>query len=259
MKTKSKLIAALAMVIMGTAQYGSAQIIINLPKIPKIKKTQPQTTTQTTTTVTTTSQPTTQKTEEPYEDTDGRILLFRDEVIKTRGEVEEYSPTTKTVIVGGGRFEWLMRAISPKERAEFFNKWGTLMSPKYKTFFTTELDAISKAASEKIPLNTLAKNVYVHRNPAEERMIKAELSDIPGMTIHRIGLNQTAWIIGKNDYGLPINRYKHGVVWGRDPSSDHPYCRFWYVNIIQDYAGGGTYGASYAKYVDTEIAGCPAK
>ncbi|HLA95250.1 MAG TPA: hypothetical protein VK612_05980, partial [Pyrinomonadaceae bacterium] len=247
MKTKSILITVAAMLIIGTVQYGTAQITINLPKFPKIKKTPKESQTTTTTTSTTTPQTATaEKVEEPFEDTDGRILLFRDEVKKTREEVEEYTPETKTVIVGGGRFEWLMRAISPKERAEFFQKWGSLMSPKYKTFFTTELDAISQAAAEKIQLNVLSKTKYTYRNPAEERMIKAQLADIPGMTIHRIGLDQNTWLIGKNDYGLPINRYKHGVVWGRDPGSDHPYCRFWYVNIIQDYAGGGTYGASYA-------------
>jgi hypothetical protein len=78
------------------------------------------------------------------------------------------------------------------------------------------------------------------RNPAEEQMMKRQLSDIPGVIIHKIGLASSAWNIGKNNLGIPINRYKYGTIWGRNPKAGHPYCSFWYVNIIQDYAGGGT-------------------
>jgi hypothetical protein len=48
------------------------------------------------------------------------------------------------------------------------------------------------------------------------------------------------------------------VVWARSTLNDHPYCRIYWINIIQDYAGGGTYGASYAYFVNDELAGCPA-
>jgi hypothetical protein len=38
---------------------------------------------------------------------------------------------------------------------------------------------------------------------------------------------------------------------------DDGYCRIAYVNIIQDYSGGGSYGESRPNYIRAEPAGCP--
>ncbi len=62
----------------------------------------------------------------------------------------------------------------------------------------------------------------------------------------------------ENELGIPKARYKQGYVWVRVTSDDHPYCHLYQINIIQDYAGGGTYGASYAKFLDNNLSGCPA-
>ena len=88
--------------------------------------------------------------------------------------------------------------------------------------------------------------------------MKGVLTRIADYKIFSSGLQQTAWQIDKNDYGLPTARYKHGVIYLRDTKSDHPYCYAHYVNVIQDYAGGGTYNVSYARFVGTEMVGCPA-
>jgi hypothetical protein len=235
----------------------AAQITINLPKFPKIKKTKVEPTTQETTN--TNSQQTQTTTEQPYKEVDARISLFLDDVKATRNDIESYTYATRTSLVSGKNYDWLLRAISPSERKEFFDKWGSLMSPEIRTTFVTELDAINAAALIKAPQHIASNKTFMVRNPAEEKLMKAEMSDVPGLVVYKIGLAAATWKIGTNDYGIPQNRFKYGMIWGRNPDSDHPFCRFWYVNIIQDYAGAGTYGASYAKYVDTEIAGCPAK
>ena len=88
--------------------------------------------------------------------------------------------------------------------------------------------------------------------------MRARMTDISGMVVHKIGLYQNQWRISKDQYDLlPNSRYKQGAIYGRDPNSDHPYCRIWYVNIVQNYAGGGTYAASYAKYVGSDFVTCP--
>jgi hypothetical protein len=43
------------------------------------------------------------------------------------------------------------------------------------------------------------------------------------------------------------------------PKADDGFCRILSVNLKQDYAGGGTYGASYGYLVEEEFAGCPAR
>jgi hypothetical protein len=85
------------------------------------------------------------------------------------------------------------------------------------------------------------------------------MNDVPGLVVHKIGFYQGTWNIEKNDLGIPLRRYKTGAIYGRNPNSDHPYCWIWTINIRQDYAGGGTYGASYAKYMDRDIAACPGR
>ncbi len=89
-------------------------------------------------------------------------------------------------------------------------------------------------------------------------MMKGTLGNLATLKIHKIELAQSNWLISKNDFGLSMARYKQGYIWVRDTTDDHPYCHFYQINIIQDYAGGGTYGASYARFLDNTLFGCPA-
>lgn len=190
---------------------------------------------------------------------DPRISSFQDDVKETLQEVKDYTPQNSTRIVQSKYWDWLARAISPSARNEFLNKWGSLLQPKQRQGFERDLDAIGAALPPKIAAFTKDKiNNFPFRNPAEEGMMRAELRDLTGMVVHKIGLYQNQWLIEKNNFGLPVNRYKQGAVYGRDPRSDHAYCRIWYVNIIQSYSGGGTYAASYAKYVGSDFVACPA-
>ena len=61
-------------------------------------------------------------------------------------------------------------------------------------------------------------------------------------TVFRIGLSTDTWFIDKNDIGLPTARYKHGMIYARFPSLDDGFCRIVYVNVVQEYTGGGTFG-----------------
>ncbi|HQU92988.1 MAG TPA: hypothetical protein PLK77_11860 [Pyrinomonadaceae bacterium] len=191
---------------------------------------------------------------------DARVSTFQDEVKEALQEVKDYTPQTKTAIVQGKHWEWLERAISPAARTEFLNKWSSLLQPKQRQGFERDLDAIKADLPPKLSAFTQDKiNNFPFRNPAEERMMRSQLNELTGLVVHKIGLYQNQWLIEKNDWGLPVNRYKQGAIYGRDPRSDHPYCRIWYVNMIQNYSGGGTYAASYAKYVGSDFVVCPAK
>lgn len=240
---------------------GSAQITITIPKIPKIKK--PKTVPTITTTPTDngetgrTSDTAADSTKASADDEmDFRLKFFLDEITKAQRSVDEYTPEEKIYLVGGGEYDWLLRAVSPKAREEWSQKW--LNKPNERNKFNSALDALAASAAKKLPLYQANPKSYNFHNPAEEKMMKGTLENLASLKIFKIGLNQANWLIDKNDLGIPTARYKNGMLWVRDSADDHLYCRFYYVNIIQDYAGGGRYGASYAKFTGGELAGCPA-
>jgi hypothetical protein len=49
-------------------------------------------------------------------------------------------------------------------------------------------------------------------------------------------------------------RYKHGYIRIRDTAADRPFCRLYYINFIQNYAGGA-YGQNYADFINDELSG----
>lgn len=242
-----------------------AQLSVPMPKIPGIKrdkkpaeserKAEPSRSTSNSEAV-----PASQNSnnDDVWDGVDFRVKSLRDELRTAQQEIAEFTPETKTTIATNTDLEWLWRAISPSERTAFFDKWNSLMSKPVRNWFEQEIKKLSEIAANRIPLFQAGKN-YAFRSPVEEKMMRAALAtDVPGVIVHKIGLNHSEWQYGKNNLGIPIDRYKWGMIWGRNPKADDPYCRFFYVNIIQDYAGGGTYGRSYAKWVKSEIAGCPA-
>jgi hypothetical protein len=184
--------------------------------------------------------------------------MFFDDLAAARKEIAEYSPSTKIWLVSSRNSEWLDRAISKGWRKEFYDKWKFPAATVAK--FDAQLDALAAEAPPKITAYTNNQVVkFALRNPVEERMMRSQMNDVPGLVVHKIGLYQSTWNIEKNDFGIPIRRYKTGAIYGRNPNSDHPYCWIWTINIRQDYSGGGTYGTSYAKYMDRDIATCPGK
>jgi hypothetical protein len=185
---------------------------------------------------------------------DFRIGFFHDEIKKAKSEVDGYSPAEKLYLVSAASAEWLLRAVSPKERQAWFKTWGTVNGANR---LIAPLDELSASAAQKMPTYKPNPNDFKVRNPTEERMMIGALKNASTIKIHKIGLEGAVWLIDKNDFGIPTDRFKRGYIWARDTSDDHPYCHVYTIIIQQDYSGGGTYGASWAKFYENELFGCP--
>lgn len=258
MKNRFLLTIAILTVCAFGSNAVSAQITITIPKFkkPKIAVNSKEQSSQNSTSEEKTEN--NSKPEEPYVETDARISLFLNELDQANKQAAEYSPETSTYIVRNNVYDWLLRAVSPAERAEFFKKWESLMSAANRKRFTDGLDSLNATAAKKLPLYQADSKTFNFHNLAEEKLMKGTLENLASLKIYKIGLNQNNWLIDKNDLGIPTARYKHGMLWVRNAEKDYPYCQMYYVNIKQDYAGGGTYGASYARFIDSALAGCPA-
>ena len=259
-------------------QTASAQITINIPEIPRIRKPKreqpkqpdpprPEQPTATTTDDGPTNQPTTSETRESQPTSkpadkyaDNVAVNFHiEEIQKREKEVNEYNPADDAYMVSASNEDYLLFAVSPRAREKWMKGFGILdirETPNNRV--DAALDALAAAAAKKLPIYLPNAANFAFRNPLEEKMMKGKLDNLATLKIHKIGLAHGTWQISKNDFGLPTARYKRGYIWVRDTADDHPYCRLYQVNIIQDYAGGGTYGASYARFLDNTLFGCPA-
>lgn len=149
--------------------------------------------------------------------------------------------------------DYFMAAISPKRRAEM--QKSTKYGPFFKCFEPL-LDEIQTETKKTLPNYTLS--AYNTRSPADERILRSAINDLNSATVFKIGLGSAVWNIQKNALGIPEKRYKHGAIWVKYPNVDHGFCQILWINVIQDYAGGGTYGQSYGYFTRNEPAGCPA-
>ncbi len=175
-----------------------------------------------------------------------------EEIAKRQKEVEDSTPDRGWLVQDYSE-HYLSKAVSPGARNEYLKN---IM--EFKPDLDPPLDALAAAVAKKLPLFPANTKQYSIHNLAEEKLMKGQITDIASYKIFYGGLETANWLIDKNDLGIPIGKYKHGMVWLRDTRNDHPYCYAYYINVIQDYAGGGTYGASYARYIEYELVGCPA-
>ena len=250
------------------AAPAAAQFTITIPKIPKIKKTQP--TPDPAPASTPRPEPATSSPSTPSAVTrpatpssasancsDGFTQVHTENMEKTRKEAEEYRPGLRNYYVqdfNDNQNEYLWAAISPSRRKEWLA--GKNIAPADYPCFVPLLDAIAAAAKKTLP--TYHPNAYTMRDPVGEKLLRANIPDLADATVFKVAFKPGPWIIGKDQYNFPINRFKYGVVWAKWASNDHGYCQIYYINLVQDYAGGGTYGGSYANYVGREPGGCPA-
>jgi hypothetical protein len=181
------------------------------------------------------------------------LRAHMDSIAEKQKQVEAFDPNTKIYLVSASTPDYLMLAVSPRARAE----WLSGDSLEFKPNLDPVLDALAAAAAKKLPIYIPNASLFAFHNPLEERMMKGEMGNLAAVKIHQLGLAHSIWQISKNEIGIPTARFKRGYAWVR-VTEDHPYCRLYQVNIIQDYAGGGTYGASYAKFLDNTLFGCPA-
>lgn len=259
MKNNRILMFAVLILMVFCFKTVSAQsITINLPKFPKIKKDKPSETKTETSPTTENSQTAETKPAVPQDKCSGSIWLDThiEEINKRIKEVDSFTPD-RGWFTGSFTYDHLLHAVSPVAR----EKWLTdskALDFKNCPNLVAAFDKLSASAAKKLPLYVPNKKVYGFHNPAEEKLLKGKINDLADHKIHYIGIQEASWLIDKNSLGIPTSRYKHGIAWVRYTPNDHPYCRIYYINVIQDYAGGGTYGASYGYFVKDELAGCPA-
>jgi hypothetical protein len=160
---------------------------------------------------------------------------------QTLREAEEYKPALRSYYVrqlSDRRNEYLLAGISPSER---------------KAWLGSLFDALGTAAARTLP--KYRPRGHVHHD--EEELIRdAVKQEVADGEVLALGLQSADWSIEKLANGLPSSRYKHGMAWVKSPRFDDSYCRIAYVNLIQDYSGGGTWASSRAVFITTEPAGC---
>lgn len=155
----------------------------------------------------------------------------------------------------GSSSEYAFYAVSPKMRADWLKEKNALA---FEGEIEKLLKPLADALAEKLPNYFPDAAKYSVRSAAEEALMKRVLPNPAQNKIFATGLAQTAWQIDKGALGIPQARYKNGLIYRRAASADHPYCYATYVNVIQNYAGGGTYAASRSEIIREELVACPA-
>ncbi len=170
---------------------------------------------------------------------------------KTLREAEDYKATARTYYVrelSDNRNEYFLAGISAKSRAEWLGgreKDTRCMGPIF--------DAIGAAAKRTLP--KYRPRGYTHH---EDDALLRDMAkhQIPDATVLESGVSSPSWKIEKLRNGVPRVRYKYGMAWVKSASFDDGYCRIVYVNVVQDYSGGGTFGESAGNFIKIEPAGC---
>lgn len=182
-----------------------------------------------------------------------------EEIAKYKKKLDEWNPATQYFPEVISNDDYYLYALSPSARNEWLSEKAL---PGYRNSLNNKLDpaldALKASLEKRLPENVADPKAFPYRNAPEEKLVIANMAAIVGLKVYKIGFNQTSWLIDKNEFGIPTARYKHGMVYGRNPKVEDQFCRFWLINVIQDYSGGGTYGATYASYIKTEFAPCPA-
>ena len=181
--------------------------------------------------------------------------IILEEIGKRKKEVESYEPAPGRQLVTPSTPELFLPAISPRARASYYKT--VQMNERRKSALDAALDSLAAAAAQKLPLYKPDPDHFTFRNPPAETLMLRSMTNGAALKVFKSGIKESGWLIEKNDFGIPLNRYKHGFLWARDGGDDHPYCHLYTVYIQQNYEGGGTYGQTFAKLFDNEIVGCP--
>jgi len=230
-----------------------AQITIRLPNIKKTIKPVVQTDATTTAVENTTTNTTTGRTS-GNSSTNWWVDYQIGEITKYKERLDNWNPANQVFPNPNSNDDYIGLALSKKDRATWLQDKKVAPDAQLDAI----LDELKASLYKRLPEYTINAKSFNNRNAAEEKLMLAEMSDVPGMKVFKIGFNQANWVIDKNELGIPKARYKHGLIYGRNPASEDPFCRVWYINVVQDYAGGGTYGATEARYIQKELIACPA-
>src|SRR5215204_4502365 len=232
-----------------TASGIDAQITINLPNFKKIKKPVITTTNTTVTDNTMTTDTTNPTNTNTGNSTNWWVDYQIGEISKYKQQLDSWDPETQIFPRPNSSDDYVNLALSKKERATWLR--DKKVEPDAK--LDASLDELKASLIRRLPEFKINSRAFTNRNAAEEKLMLGAMSDVPGLKVFKIGFNQPAWLIDKNEWGIPKTRYKHGMIYGRNPASEDPFCRVWYVNVVQEYSGAGTYGPTQARYNDKEF------
>ncbi len=178
-----------------------------------------------------------------------------DEINQKKAEAEAFDPAEPNRAFDIFTPYWIPLAVSSRARQAYYRLEKT--SAARQAGLNPALDALAAAAAKNLPLFKPKASVFAYRNPAGEQMAVRGLKNAATLKVHKIGFEESNWLIEKNALGIPLNRYKHGYIWARDSADDHQHCHLYVIYLQQDYAGGGRYGQSFTKVRDDQVVGCP--
>lgn len=248
----------------------SAQFTINIPNLPSLKRKPKTTTTPEPPTVTSTeatqspaastSQSTSTNDDAPATsvkkascESDAFYPSWKENIEKTKDDVRSFTP-------GRGYFVhdfndnhnlYMKMALSESYRQKEEKNWprdGAI------NCINDRLDELRVLAEKAI--GGYSPVGYTLGTPAEKATLRSSLSDINLATVYQVGIKNNQWTILSNEFGIPTYRRKFGALWLKYPGDT--YCKIYWVNLVQPYAGGGTYGGNQFQYISWEYAGCPA-
>jgi hypothetical protein len=240
------------------AQIRIGPVTVNIPELPKLPRTEKPATTVAVPVEKSApnSGAATIVTGNPSKpQSDARLEILLELINKRQKEVETYNPSESTQLVTMSTPELFLPAISMRARAAYYKR--DQLNERQQAAMNPALDSLAAAAAKKLPLYKPDAKAFAFHNPAAELMMKQSLKNAVTLKVHRSGIKESVWLIEKNEFGIPVDRYRHGYIWARDSSDDHPFCHLYTIFIQQDYAGGGAYGQVFARLSDSELVGCP--
>lgn len=179
--------------------------------------------------------------------------IWLEEIQKTMDDVNSFTPGRKYFVrdFNDDENKYLKMALSTSRREREEKNWP---NDGGKKCINDRLDELATLAGKTIGGYTPVG--YTLGTPAEKAILKSGVTDLNQATVFNVGISSPNWIIDKDEYGLPKHRKRFGSVWAKYPGDK--YCKIIYVNLFQDYSGGGTYNASEPQFISWEWAGCPA-
>ena len=248
------LILGLTCFLAGPA-FGQFSIDVKIPKIGKIKNTQTKTETADRITDNTNNQTEGKPvTTGPSCKDDMMVNVYLTDIEKTRKEAEAYKPGARDYYVqdfSDRQNIYLKASLSPSRRKEWLGTWPA----NIVQCITPALENLAEVAKGTLP--TYRPTGYALGTSAELKVLKSGVNDLAEATVFKVGLSSSTWNISKDSFNFPTARYKYGMISAKYSTTDDGFCRIIYVNLVQDYAGGGTYGESYGNLIKSEFAGCP--
>ena len=241
----------------------SAQITINIPNLPSFKKKPKPAATPETVVVSAEAPdgapPIAATGNAPVAapaktcDSDSFYRVWNEDIQKSADDIRSFTPTRGWFVrdFNDDENKYLKMALSDSIRRDRMKSWE---EDAVKGCVNARLDELKTLAEAKI--QGYSPHDFTLGTPAEKATLRAAFTDINIAKIYQAGIKSPEWKISTNEFGIPTHRRKFGALWVKYP--DDKYCRIYWINVFQAYAGGGTYGANQGQYISWEFAGCPA-